>query len=277
MSGRRPDPMTLDAAASLPSALDAYDQITARLRGGTVALFLDYDGTLTPIVERPDLALLPDAVRHTLRSLAARCPVTIVSGRDRSVVQRLVGLEELAYVGSHGFDIAGPADTGIRHEVGADHLPALDRAERALRERLTNIEGAAVERKRFAVAAHQRLVAAEARAGVEAAVDQVQARNPTLRKSRGKAVFELRPDIDWDKGRAVRWMLAALGLERPTPIHIGDDTTDETAFDAITEIGVGILVTDTNRHTSARFVLRDPDEVARFLERLADELEPSAP
>jgi trehalose-phosphatase len=99
-------------------------------------------------------------------------------------------------------------------------------------------------------------------------------------------VWELRPDLDWDKGRAVLWILAALGLDRPdvVPVYLGDDLTDEDAFRALGEpprqsggappgarIGIGILVAEEPRETAARFVLRDPDEVRSFLEGFVEE------
>ncbi len=92
----------------LPSALDRWDEIAARLDGRRPALFLDYDGTLSPIAPRPELAILPEETRDLLRRLAARFPVVILSGRGREDVAALVGLDGLAYAGSHGFDIAGP-------------------------------------------------------------------------------------------------------------------------------------------------------------------------
>ncbi|MEE9219877.1 MAG: trehalose-phosphatase, partial [Acidobacteriota bacterium] len=99
---------------NLPSALAERDQIALRLRGRRPAVFLDYDGTLTPIVSRPELATLPAAMREVLKEVAARVPVAIVSGRDRRDVEALVGLEGLIYAGSHGFDITGP--NGLRME-----------------------------------------------------------------------------------------------------------------------------------------------------------------
>ena len=92
----------------LASALDRWEELGPHLREKRPAVFLDYDGTLTPIVARPELAVLAEEMRRTVRTLAARCPVAIVSGRDRTDVQRLVRIEGLIYAGSHGFDIAGP-------------------------------------------------------------------------------------------------------------------------------------------------------------------------
>ena len=131
----------------LPSALVQQDVITSRLQNRSVALFLDYDGTLTPIVQRPEDAILSAEMRKIVRRVATCCPVAIVSGRDRRTVEQLVDLKALAYVGSHGFDIVGAPGSGIRREVASEHLPTLDVAEAALRARLADVEGALVARE----------------------------------------------------------------------------------------------------------------------------------
>jgi len=256
----------------LPSALGALDAIRERIAGRPVMVFLDYDGTLTPIVRRPEDAVLSDEMRARVRALAARVPVAIVSGRDRVAVESLVDLPELIYVGSHGFDIEGPSGAErLRLEVAAEWVPDLDAAEAALRGRLAGIRGAIVERKRLTLAAHYRLVAGVHRPKVIEAVDAVRAAHPRLRKDAGKAVLELRPDVEWDKGHAVRWL-----LERVAPagvgLYLGDDLTDETAFAALRGHGIGIAVGVTTRETLAELALRDPEEVGSFLHRLTAEL-----
>ncbi len=105
-------------------------------------------------------------------------------------------------------------------------------------------------------------------------VDRVLKLHPRLRKGRGKKVFEIRPDVDWDKGRAVRWLLAHLGLDRPgvVPVYIGDDLTDEDAFRELAGAGLAVAVRDGARdgarNTSADFALDDPQDVRAFLEFL---------
>src|SRR6267142_5502760 len=89
----------------IPSALEHVQEIARR--GDRLAVFLDYDGTLTPIVSHPEDAWLPDSMRQTLQSLAARVPVAILSGRDLDDVRGRVLVDGIVYAGSHGFDIAG--------------------------------------------------------------------------------------------------------------------------------------------------------------------------
>lgn len=260
----------------LPSALTAgvLDEVLGR---ATPAVFLDYDGVLAEIVADPAAAVLAPGRRAVVARLAARCCVAVVSGRDLRDVRDLVGLDGLVYAGSHGFDLdlhGAPAP-----DLGAEaYLPALDDAERTLTRVLGPVPGAWVERKRFAVAVHLRQVAAVDRGRVEGVVDAVAARNPKLRRTTGKQVRELRPDLDWDKGRAVLWLLAALGLDRDdvVALYLGDDETDEDAFRALAERGrgVGILVGAHSGRTAAPYGLRDPDDVQAFLTALADRLDP---
>ena len=253
----------------LPSALDSNTDLARQLKVRRPALFLDYDGTLTPIVARPELALLDEAVRHTLAALARCCPVAIVSGRDRADVQRLVGIDSLIYAGSHGFDIRGP---GLQTEHGAAYLPDLEDAETELRRSLNPIRGALLERKKYSLAVHVRGLSPDAAVAVEAAVDAVLSRHTCLRKGTGKKVFELLPRLDWHKGNAVLHILETVRLPAADvlPICIGDDRTDEDAFVALAGRGVGILVAESPRPTAAYYTLRNPDEVHRFLERLSD-------
>ncbi|MEW6268656.1 MAG: trehalose-phosphatase [Thermodesulfobacteriota bacterium] len=250
----------------LPSALDVVEPLLASAR--RVLVSLDYDGTLTPIVARPEIALLAQDVRHLVRELAELCPTAIVSGRDREDVARRVGVPEAFYVGSHGFDVVGPEGSDVALQLGDPYLPAIDAAEALLRERVAGIAGALVERKRYSVATHYRLVAREEVARVSQVVDDVLAGFPSLRREPGKEVIEVQPNVAWDKGKAVLWLLEALGLEDGLAFHVGDDLTDETVFAVLAERGVGIFVGEDDRPTAARFRLRDPGEVKQLLRHM---------
>jgi len=256
----------------LLSALEHVQEIAGR--SGRVAVFLDYDGTLTPIVSQPEDAWLSDSMRHELQALAAQAPVAILSGRDLDDVRRRVNLDGIVYAGSHGFDIAGPR--GLRKQVATEFLPKLDIAEKELQETLDGISGTRVQRKRFSIAAHYRNVEENDAPRVKRAVGEVTARHRELRRLDGKKVYELLPAIDWDKGKAVTWLLETLGLESRSggirPIYIGDDRTDEDAFRALQQHGIGILVSEQLHPTAASYSVKDPDEVERFLRALTTRL-----
>ena len=233
-------------------------------------MFLDYDGTLTPIVARPELAVLSDAMRRTVDALGRCCPTAIVSGRGLADVARLVGLDDLYYAGNHGFEISGPGQTEISYEPGKQFASAVDAISKRIEAGIDKIEGAFVENKSYSLSVHYRLTASEQVPEVERVVDTALQEFPTLHKRHGKKVFEIRPKIDWDKGKAVLWLLEALHLDGPEvlPIYVGDDVTDEDAFAALKQLGIGVLVTDVPRPSAAAYSLRDTEEVRQFLQLL---------
>ncbi len=258
----------------MPRAMAHLDAIRERMRGRRPALFLDYDGTLTPIVDRPERARLDPAMRAAVERVARRLPVAVISGRDLADVRRLVGLEGVYYAGSHGFDIAGPGGRRAEHASEADFIEALDRAREALEQTLAGVDGVLVERKRYSFAVHYRQVAAADVPRVKRAVEDAVAARSGLRLGRGKKVLEVQPAIDWNKGRAVRWLLQALDLDAPDvlPVFLGDDVTDEDAFAVLRADGLGIVVSEAPRESAAHYRLQDPDEVRLFLEAVAEAL-----
>lgn len=264
--------------ADLPHALADHEELREQLAGRRPAVFLDYDGTLTPIVDRPEDAVISESMRDAVRGLAVRCTVCVVSGRDRPVVQTLMGVDDLVVAGSHGFDIWSPEGGAIEHQAAAGSEELLDRVTARLRDELDSIEGALVEPKKASVAAHYRLVSEEERPAVAAVVERLLADHPEeLKVTPGKMVYELQPKLDWDKGKAVLYLLDALGLERDdvVPFYIGDDITDEHAFEALAGKGIGVFVGRVDdpevgsRTTAADFVLDSTEEVERFLNTLA--------
>ncbi|QBQ56538.1 trehalose-phosphatase [Nitrosococcus wardiae] len=254
----------------LSTALESLDAIQNRIAQCEIAIFLDYDGTLTPIVSRPEEALLSDDMGQTLRGLAEQCLVAIISGRDLKDVRQRVAIEDLYYAGSHGFEIAGPKDLKMEQAQAKACLPVLDEAEKELSEQLENIAGAQLERKRFSIAIHYRNVAEAQLGTVGRIVDLALEKHTGLHKSDGKKVYDLQPDVAWDKGQALLWLLDKLKLNRPDvlPLYIGDDITDEDAFRVLEERGLGLVVGEEARDTHAEYRLRDPAQVREFLRAL---------
>ncbi|GLT40286.1 hypothetical protein SLA2020_144320 [Shorea laevis] len=282
-----------------PSALASFEQITNYAKGKRIALFLDYDGTLSPIVDNPDCAFMSSEMRAAVRRLAMYFPTAIISGRSRDKVYKFVGLTELYYAGSHGMDIMGPVRQSISDEPNCikstdkqgkevnlfqparEFLPMIGEVFNSLVESTKEIKGAKVENNKFCVSVHFRNVEEKSWETVAQCVHDVIKNYPRLRLTHGRKVLEVRPMINWDKGKAVTFLLESLGLSNCNdvlPIYVGDDQTDEDAFKVLREgnRGYGILVSSVPKESNAFFSLRDPQEVMEFLKSLVTWMKSSA-
>ena len=261
--------------SELADALESYSDIAPLAETRRPVVLLDFDGTVSEIVGDPDAAVLIPGADATLAALAAQCPVAVVSGRSLADIRRRIGVPGLWYAGSHGFELVAPDGTHHENEAGLRSVDVLRSAGAELHERLDGIDGVLIENKRFSVAVHYRNVDDDRIDEVIATV-RIIGQRAELRVTGGRMVIELRPDVDWDKGRTVDWILDQVdGTDLQLPIYLGDDLTDEDAFDAIRHKGMGVAVRSVesgDRRTAARFRLDDPDAVCRFLSRLADQL-----
>lgn len=254
----------------LPHALEQRERLEAELGQRPLAVFLDYDGTLCPIVSRPELAVLDTATREAIVRLAERYPVAVVSGRQLADVRERVGLPQLYYSGNHGFEIDGPAGSDVRWEVGSEYVEEVEALRQVLQQSLPEINGLLIEHKRYSLSIHYRLVADEQVPAIEAALQAALRDFPRLKLRHGKRVFEVRPDLDWHKGKAVRRLFEAICGPDTLPIFIGDDVTDEDAFQELGDEGLGVLVNEVPRPTAARVWVRDVREVCVLLDYLAE-------
>lgn len=242
----------------------------ALFNGKKLVLFLDYDGTLTPIVDRPELAVLDKSMREVIKKLIQKCTVSVVSGRMREDVENLVKIDGIFYAGSHGFDIKGPGLTMVQPQVKAI-IPTVSKIIVQLKEKLGSIPGLLIEEKKFSTAVHYRLVDENKYLEqIEDVVNEIVDAEKSLRLMSGKKVFEVLPNIDWDKGKAVRWILEAMKLSwnDTAVVYIGDDVTDENAFRGVKTRGNGILVTNPIRESAADFFVTSPDEVKKLFEMI---------
>jgi len=277
-----------DFVAQYPNALNVATQLIEKLKGKQLAVFLDYDGTLTPIVTDPEAAVLTDECRAELRALADLAPTAIVSGRRIERVVSFIQLQQLFYAGSHGLDIQGPLAGNYKlenpeqcsYQPAAAYFSTMNTLNDELREQMKSIPGSSVEHNKYCVSVHYRNCDPAHLEQVDATVTQAVAQHggAGVRITHGKKVLELRPDVPWNKGKAVQFLLENLQKrwapgEAPeiVPIYIGDDLTDEDAFQVLQETGqgFGVLVTRKKRDfTHALYTLRDPAEVIVFLRRL---------
>lgn len=249
------------------SVWESLSEIDGLIRSADhLLLGLDFDGTLTPICPRPDDVTLADSVRNVLALLARRPRTTlaIVSGRGLADVAARVGLPDLIYAGNHGMEIDGPGLAFVEPNAAA----LTERVQVMLGhlyENLAEIPGCLIEPKGLTASVHYRNVAPELHGLVERAVHEAVAFDPErLRLTTGQCVWEIRPRVAWNKGKALLWILDRLGHAQNTVGgYIGDDRTDEDAFSCLPNgltIRVGSPVA-----THARYAIADPGEVERFL------------
>ncbi|KAK8967392.1 putative trehalose-phosphate phosphatase 4 [Platanthera guangdongensis] len=187
-----------------PSALCRFEEIAAAAKGKKIVMFLDYDGTLSPIVDNPDSAFMSEAMRAAVKNVARYFPTAIVSGRCRDKVFSFVQLAELYYAGSHGMDIKGPTKWPKKHRPSRIYSVLLDKTKL--------IPGVMVENNIFCLSVHFRCVEEKRWIVLEEKVRSVLASYPELKLTQGRKVLEIRPTIEWDKGKALEFLLAELGL-----------------------------------------------------------------
>jgi len=244
------------------------NEIKGRFTKKEPVIFLDYDGTCTPIVATPDLAVLSDDMRDAIQKLSSKYKVAIVSGRATNDVRLKVKIDGLFYAGSHGFEIHYPDGQIKINDEAAKIRPIIDKVYAIILDKVKHIEGHLVEHVKYTITAHYRNVADADVSKVEQAVDVALAQYPQLKKNSGKKVFELKPKLDWHKGKAVEWIYNIFLQENKDilPFYIGDDTTDEDAFRFLKDKGFGILVADPVRKSDGEFVIKDTNEVKKVLE-----------
>ncbi len=245
----------------------------AFLAGWQGALFLDFDGTLADLVDHPDAAAMRPEMRAALARCAARedLDVGIVSGRSLESIRKRVGLEDLIYVGNHGLEMAGPGIASFVHPDTRHFEARAGEIARALAE--IDVPGVWVEEKGVSLTLHYRECPPERHDEVAKRGREIIARMGFQPRGAHCAV-EARPPIGWDKGQAVLYVLRELHgpgwSEVIRVIYVGDDETDEDAFQALSGLGATFRVGDASRPTRARRRLSGVDAVRVLLEWLAD-------
>lgn len=242
-------------------------EIRKSLRNKSIYLFLDYDGTLSPIAETPRKAVMPHKIKDLLYKLSRMpdCKIAIVSGRALKDISEKVGLKNIVYVGNHGFEIKGPK-IKFKSPVSRKYRKILKEIKSKLKKELSPFKGVLIEDKGYCLTVHYRLANENEISAITskfyASTFTDEFRNNIQVKS-GKMAREIRPPFIWNKGMAVLWL-----LDRETkalPVYIGDDLTDEDAFQILRNKGLTIFV-GKPKNTSARFYLKDTGEVEKFLE-----------
>ena len=260
----------------MPHLLQVWPSILNRLKEAEQVLLLsDYDGTLTPIAARPELAVLGQEARHTLLSLSRQDKyiVGIVSGRGLPDVAAIVDLPQLVYAGNHGLEIAGP-DLDFVHPEAKSMGETRCLLLHDLQENLPLLPGVFVEDKGMTLSVHYRLAADELAGEIESRFNT--AVSPYLKpggwkKLVGKKVFEVRPDIPWDKGNAIAYLQDAYPRSSLT-FYFGDDLTDEDGFGVVQSGGgIAIFVGQARQPTKAMYRLDSPQEVLETLQLIGQQ------
>lgn len=240
--------------------------------GSNLLLLSDYDGTLTPIVERPQDAVLSEGMRKILTRVSKHYPIGIISGRALVDVKKMVGIDGIYYSGNHGFEISGP-DVELTKKEAERARPTISEICTAIKVKSAQFEGMIVEDKGSTASVHYRMVAEDKVQELKELFNELvdsSVRDGKIRVTRGKKVLEIRPDVDWDKGRAAEWLIDVVSKERGKiyPVYMGDDATDEDAFLVLKGKGLAVLVTQEERESNAEYYLRNTEEVGEFLRRL---------
>jgi trehalose-phosphatase len=247
-----------------------WEDIQARIhQAQTLFLFLDYDGTLTPIVSRPELALCPPEVKRHLERLRDLPGVylAIISGRSLEDVREKVGVSDIIYVGNHGLEIENP-DGRHKKMFSSVRTRELERISRNLQDSLKQIPKILFEEKGPILSVHYRNVSQRFFARISQLLDdELQKWRGRWKKASGKMVFEIRPDADFHKGKAVREILKTFPSQGLLPIYLGDDQTDEDAFRLLKGQGISVFIGSGRFPSEADFFLRNSDEVQEFLLR----------
>jgi alpha,alpha-trehalose-phosphate synthase [UDP-forming]/trehalose-phosphatase len=241
--------------------LDCYGEVSF----DNIFLFLDYDGTLTPIVESPDHALLSDDMYSLIVKLKEIMPVAIISGRSLSNIMDIVNIKDIIYSGNHGAEIWDGNSLIIMGDQLSESKQILKKIVSELKAALSPVHGLIVEDKGITASIHFRMVAQQDLCKMfDLFWSITDSYKGLFRITSGKKVFEIKPRGIWNKGDAVSWIWKKFGGDR-TPVYIGDDVTDEDAYKAIKGRGVGISVGNNNK---ADYQLKTQEDVKKLLKLL---------
>lgn len=253
-----------------------WNNLKEALKSAFVYLFLDFDGTLTPLAETPGKVVFPEEAKELIYALSQEplCKIAIISGRVLEDLKDRVGLKGIVYVGNHGFEIEGPK-IKFKSVVPNGYKEVLKKIKQELDEKLLSVKGTLVEDKGYTLTLHYRLVDKRDAPAVEKIFRDVTAAplaGNKIKITSGKEVFEIRPPMEWDKGKAVLWLLArqkfAVGKRTVIPIYIGDDITDEDAFRALKEKRLTVFVGESKAASYAEYYLKDVQDVMKFLREI---------
>jgi len=235
-----------------------------------LAIFLDYDGTLTPIKKHPALAILAFDMRNIIYKLSrlSKLKVAIVTGRSLSEIRQLVPLKDIIFAANHGYHITQKGKEWI-HPDAERFLGIIHSLCAELRKKLSQFQNIYIENKKFTISIHYRNVLAQQTSQVKKiALNTIKNRYPSLYIVTGKKVIEVRPSTSWGKGCALQKIIQSFPkAHKFFPIFIGDDTTDEDGFRIVRPQGITIRV-GRKKKTNAEYRVKNVKEVERILKSI---------
>jgi trehalose 6-phosphate synthase/phosphatase len=240
---------------------DNLEEVKSIIAEKNAFLFLDYDGTLTPIVESPEKAFMSDEMRNILLKLKEKYTTAVISGRAIDNIKKLVSIEDIIYAGNHGSEIWGGDQVFLSQDFSEVSAQLRDLMT-ILEDKLSHIPGVLIEDKGITASIHFRQVWAKDLGELFSIFwDTTKRFEDMFRITSGKKVFEIRPLNAWNKGHAVEWIMDRFGNDS-IPVYLGDDTTDEDAFRVVRGKGLSIGVGD---NLEADYYIKNQDEVQRLL------------
>ncbi|WP_408095764.1 trehalose-phosphatase [Peredibacter sp. HCB2-198] len=256
-----------------PNLLKNWRRFAKFINGREMALFLDFDGTLSEIVPNHTEAQMVEEIRPILTRIAESIKVAIISGRDRQDVKARVGIDGVFYAGCHGYDISGP---GCFHfqveeaEIASEEMSEAIQKIEGLKNKYPDLS---IEKKKYFTAVHYRQVPTSLHSKLENEIKNLIKDYKKLELRKGKMVLDLAPRLKWNKGEAVKKLCDVLDLEpgKTVAVYIGDDLTDEDVFCELQSWGVGIKVgIEGMAGTCSEYSLRSPSDVVTFLSKIEE-------
>ncbi len=235
-------------------------------KGKKISLFLDFDGTLTPIVGRPTDSRLSFKMKEIVRSLLNQHPMAIVTGRGLQDIKEKISGEGLVYAANHGLEVSGDDFTMV-FDAGREKNKAVDEVNKELVEIVEKFRGSILEKKGMTSSVHYRLLDERHVPVFLKEIEVVlspQRGAGLLQVTNGKKVIEIRPKTDWNKGSALEWLIQRRPFLSTFPVYIGDDETDKDAF-AVLKDGCGLSIYVGQEGSDADFFISTQEEVFDFL------------
>lgn len=261
--------------------ISEMDLLIHRLKDRNIFLFLDFDGTLSPIADKPQDAAISPVTQVLLRRISKdrKINVAIISGRSLCDIKQTVDIDGIIYAGNHGMEMEG-LDFKYEYPLPGGYRDNLKQLSDTLHQKFAEFEGIIYEDKGYCLGIHYRGVAIDNLPRLNNLFKQVISvylHNNLIKIRHGKMVFEIQPPVEWDKGRAVLWLLERQITLRPDvniyPIYIGDDQTDEDAFEALKNTGLTIVVGKAEQ-SCAQYYLKEAVDVTWFLSQIAGATKP---